>query len=131
MSRSGRERSARIAEIVLVFEGPIGSSEELRAYVIAQIEAGEWSPGMRLPSVRSLAGDLGLAPNTVAKAYRELEAAGWVHTAGRKGTVVAERFEGNAEARGLELAMGYLQALRGLGFDADDAARFVHRVSDR
>ncbi|HHV20397.1 MAG TPA: GntR family transcriptional regulator [Propionibacterium sp.] len=114
---------------MLHIEGPIATSEELRAHVVTRIESGEWEPGERLPSVRRLADQLGLAPNTVAKAYRELEAAGWVHTAGRRGTMVAEQFDGNTEVRGLELAIAYLQSMRGLGFTADDAARFVHRAA--
>lgn len=115
---------------MLHIEGPIGTSEELRTQVIQQIESGAWAPGERLPSVRGLAAELGLAPNTVAKAYRELEAAGWVHTAGRKGTVVAERLNGNAEARALESAIAYVRAMRGLGLGADDAVRFVRRAAD-
>ncbi|WP_432557710.1 GntR family transcriptional regulator [Granulicoccus sp. GXG6511] len=113
---------------MLHIEGPIGTSEELRAFVVTRIESGAWVPGERLPSVRRLADQLGLAPNTVAKAYRELEAGGWVHTAGRRGTMIAERFDGNAEARGLELALDYLKAMRGLGFDTDDAVLFLHRA---
>lgn len=115
---------------MLHIESPIGTSEELRAHVIQQIESGAWAAGERLPSVRGLAQDLGLAANTVAKAYRELEAAGWVHTAGRKGTVIAERFDGNAEARALELAIDYVRGLRGLGLGVDDAVRFVRRAAD-
>lgn len=111
-------------------EGPIVTSEGLRTHVIQQIDSGAWAPGERLPSVRGLAQHLGLAANTVAKAYRELEAAGWVHTAGRKGTVVAERFDGNAEARAVKLAIDYLREMRGLGMDVEDAVRFVRRAAD-
>lgn len=111
-------------------EGPLATSAELRTQVIQQIESGAAAPGERLPSVRGLAQELGLATNTVAKAYRELEAAGWVHTAGRKGTVVAERFGGNAEARGLELAIEFVREMRGVGLDAEDAVRFVRRAAD-
>ncbi|XJN88991.1 GntR family transcriptional regulator [Micrococcus luteus] len=52
--------------------------------------AGACPAGTRLPSVRALAGDLGIAPNTVVRAYRELEAAGVVRTARGRGTVVAD-----------------------------------------
>jgi DNA-binding transcriptional regulator YhcF (GntR family) len=45
-------------------------------------------PGDRLPSIRQLANDLGLAVGTVGRAYRELEADGVVTTHGRHGTVV-------------------------------------------
>lgn len=115
---------------VLSIEGPIASSAELRAHVVSRIESGEWAPGARLPSVRQLADRLGLAPNTVAKAYRDLADAGWVHTAGRQGTLVAERFDGNVEARALTLAIDYWQAMRGLGFDLGEATRFLNRAAE-
>jgi DNA-binding transcriptional regulator YhcF (GntR family) len=44
--------------------------------------------GDRLPSIRQLAGDLGMATNTVQRAYRELEAHGLIESRGRHGTVV-------------------------------------------
>ena len=63
--------------------------EQVRAQYAAQIAAGSLVVGTKLPTVRRLADDLGLAVNTVARAYRELEAAGLVETHGRGGTVVA------------------------------------------
>ena len=54
--------------------------EQLRAQVTGLVTTGGLPPGTRLPSIRQLAGDLGLAPGTVARAYRELEAAGVVAT---------------------------------------------------
>lgn len=50
---------------------------------------GRLPSGSRLPAVRALAADLGVAVNTVAKAYRTLEAEGTVTTGGRNGTVIA------------------------------------------
>ena len=52
-------------------------------------QVGQLMPGTRLPTVRSLAADLGVAAGTVARAYKELEAAGLVVTNRRQGTVVA------------------------------------------
>ncbi len=57
----------------------------------AAIESGEIPPASQLPTVRSFAGDLGLAVNTVAKAYRELELAGLIEGRGRHGTFVASK----------------------------------------
>ncbi len=113
---------------MLTIEGPIASSAELRTHVISRIESGEWAAGERLPSVRRLAEQLGLAPNTVAKAYRELEAAGWVHTAGRQGTLIAARESGDVEARALALAMAYAREMRGLGLTPDAMASFLNRA---
>ena len=63
--------------------------EQLRSQVARRAAAGDLAPGTRLPTVRALATELGLAANTVARAYRELEADGVVVTEGRRGTFVA------------------------------------------
>lgn len=63
--------------------------EQLRQQVTALVIAGALPPGARLPAIRQLANDLGLAGGTVARAYRELESDEVVTTHGRHGTVVA------------------------------------------
>lgn len=63
--------------------------EQLRQQVTALVRAGALAAGTRLPAIRQLADDLGLAGGTVARAYRELENDGVVTTHGRHGTVVA------------------------------------------
>jgi DNA-binding transcriptional regulator YhcF (GntR family) len=63
--------------------------EQVRAQVARRIADGELREGDRLPTVRALAAELGLAVNTVARAYKELEADGLVTTGRRAGTVVA------------------------------------------
>ncbi len=64
------------------------------------IEPGELRPGESLPTVRQLAGDLGVAPNTVARAYAELQEEGWLTCEGRRGTRVATDVPAkNASAR--------------------------------
>ena len=68
---------------------PTPPFEQLRAAFVDAMASGELAPGHRLPTVRKLAEDLGVAPGTVARAYRELEADGVVTTRGRHGTTVA------------------------------------------
>jgi DNA-binding transcriptional regulator YhcF (GntR family) len=63
--------------------------EQLRQQVTALVLGGALVTGDRLPAIRQLANDLGLAGGTVARAYRELEADGIVTTHGRHGTVIA------------------------------------------
>ena len=63
--------------------------EQIRAQVLAHVAAGRLRAGDRLPTIRALANDLGVAAGTVARAYRELEAGGVVTTRRRTGTVVA------------------------------------------
>ncbi len=59
--------------------------DQLRGF----IERGDVRAGDALPTVRQLAGDLGVAPNTVARAYAELQKDGWLTSEGRRGTRVA------------------------------------------
>jgi GntR family transcriptional regulator/MocR family aminotransferase len=66
--------------------------DELRA----AIQAGRLKPGARLPSSRALAADLGLARNTIADAYGQLTAEGWLVAAHGSGTRVAERVQAAA-----------------------------------
>jgi len=63
--------------------------EQLREQITTLVLAGTLSPGDRLPAIRQLANDLGLAGGTVARAYRELEGDGTVTTHGRHGTIIA------------------------------------------
>lgn len=70
---------------------PVPPYEQLRAQVAGLIATGDLLAGARLPSVRQLATDLGLAGGTVARAYHELELAGLVEGRGRHGTVVRPR----------------------------------------
>ncbi|MFB7613926.1 GntR family transcriptional regulator [Kitasatospora sp. NPDC056181] len=63
--------------------------EQIRAQIAEQARSGELPTGLRLPTVRALAEQLGLAAGTVAKAYRELEGDGVVETHGRRGTLIA------------------------------------------
>lgn len=74
--------------LILDPRSPTPPYEQLRGQLAAAVRAGELAPGATLPSIRRLAEDLGLAPNTVARAYRELEADGLVAARGRHGTVV-------------------------------------------
>jgi DNA-binding transcriptional regulator YhcF (GntR family) len=67
--------------------------EQLRLQIIHLADNGALPPGTRLPAVRALAETLDVAPHTVARAYKELEAAGVVATRGRNGTVVSARDE--------------------------------------
>ncbi|MET0147409.1 MAG: GntR family transcriptional regulator [Ilumatobacteraceae bacterium] len=69
-------------------ESTLPPYEQLRVQIAGLIGGGSLPPGARLPAVRQLAADLGVAPGTVARAYRELERAGWIEGRGRHGTVV-------------------------------------------
>jgi DNA-binding transcriptional regulator YhcF (GntR family) len=98
--------------------------EQLRAQIAGQAREGKLPAGYRLPTVRGLAGDLGLAANTVAKAYRVLEADGVIETRGRNGTFVAAS-GGAAEKEAAEAAQSYARRVRRLGLDRDAARAAV------
>jgi DNA-binding transcriptional regulator YhcF (GntR family) len=103
---------------------PVPPFEQVRLQLAAQIADGDIVPGTRLPSVRQLAGDLGLAVNTVARSYRELEAAGLVETRGRGGTVVTAGGD-HARERLLNAAQRYAALAHEIGLSADEALRMV------
>jgi GntR family transcriptional regulator/MocR family aminotransferase len=75
----------------LVLSGPGGVRASLIRALRDAVRSGRLAPGVRLPSSRSLAADLGLARNTVADAYGELVAEGWLSARQGSGTRVAQR----------------------------------------
>jgi len=97
--------------------------EQVRAQIIAAIDDGTLVAGTRLPPVRTLAGDLNLAANTVARAYKELEEAGYVETRGRAGTLV--KGTDAASSRAAQAARTYAETVRRLGVDPGDAVELV------
>jgi DNA-binding transcriptional regulator YhcF (GntR family) len=99
--------------------------EQVREQVRAQVESGELAPGLRLPPVRTLAAELDLAANTVARAYKELEALGVVETRGRAGTFVAGTGVSSAVRAA---ASAYVASARSLGLSDDDALDAVRRA---
>ena len=111
--------------------------EQIRAQISSLIALGTLAPGTRLPTVRSLAADLGIAAGTVARAYRELEQSGLIATRRRNGTVVAGAPGAAAlsEAPAPETVSGevatavdrYIAAGRTAGFD-DDALLAILRT---
>lgn len=102
-------------------------SEQLSSQLVDLIEGGRLAAGTRLPAVRALAGDLGVAPGTVAKVYRGLEQEGFLTTAGRLGTVVADQHPGATEQsrRAIRAAV---QPLLDQGLSPADVLRLVRSV---
>ena len=97
--------------------------EQIRVGVIEAVRDGRLPAGSRLPTVRELAAELGLAVNTVARTYRELETAGVVETRGRQGSFIARR--GPTDAAMAAAARVYADAARALGVDATGARRYL------
>lgn len=97
--------------------------EQMRVAIIDAVRDGRLPPGARLPTVRELAAELGLAVNTVARTYRELETAGVIETRGRQGTFVARTDP--TDAAMAAAARAYADAARTLGLDRRGALRYV------
>ena len=103
---------------------PVPPFEQIRSQLAEQISSGALVVGTRLPTVRRLADDLGLATNTVHRAYQELEAAGLVETHGRGGTVVSAGSD-QTEQRLLQAAEAFAAVAIQTGADRTHALRIV------
>ncbi|WP_109471888.1 GntR family transcriptional regulator [Ornithinimicrobium cavernae] len=105
---------------------------QLHEQILAQVSHGILAPGDRLPTVRRLAGDLGIAPNTVARAYRELEADGVLEGRGRAGTFVRATMAAGqaapAAASARAAAQRYAEATRSLGVTPAEALALVRQA---
>ena len=121
-------------KIVVDTENGVPPWRQVHDQVIRAVTAGALPEGARLPPIRQLARDLGLASGTVARAYRELEADAVIATRGRRGTFVhsevvdepaAHPFAADAAKAS---AAGYVQTVRRLGLSSQEALRLVENA---
>ena len=108
--------------------------EQLRAQIAARVAGGALPAGTKLPTVRALAAELGLAANTVARVYRELEADGVIVTEGRRGSFVRSAALDGAGGAGADgggeattAAASYASVARRAGLTLEEAVRLLHR----
>ncbi|MDQ1597198.1 MAG: hypothetical protein QOI70_622 [Microbacteriaceae bacterium] len=103
--------------------------EQIRVQIIDAVSSGGVAAGAKLPTVRGLAVDLGVAPNTVARSYRELERDGVIETRGRAGSFIAP--SGDATRRqAQDAATAFVARIRQLRVDADVALDLVRAALD-
>lgn len=98
--------------------------DQIRTQIAGLVSVGRLAPGEKLPTVRGLARTLGVATNTVARAYRELEHRGVVITRGRLGTVIAGD---SVEQAARQAAADFVDLMRGLNLTDEDIMDRVRR----
>ena len=109
---------SRVAGVTLAVDLASGEPpfRQLKSQILDAVQRDFLTPGTRLPTVRKLAGEVGISTTTAAKVYRELEEAGVLEGRGRSGTFVsaadlpsavlaraAEEFAERAAAAGFEV----------------------------
>jgi GntR family transcriptional regulator len=103
--------------------------------VRALVQSGDLEPGAALPTVRQLAGDLRVAPNTVARAYAQLAEDGWIESDGRRGTRIASAppaARDHAAHTALHDAVTqFVQSLVHRGYSRGEIGRALHEAVAR
>ncbi len=111
---------------------PLPVFEQMRTQIVRLIASGQLRAGTKLPTIRQLANDLGVARGTVNKVYDALAREGLVATAGRHGTVVLDGTHLTTTAQDLDAAADALAVVtRQLGLDAQVAHDALAAALDR
>jgi len=105
--------------------------EEIQRRIIT----GNYSPGQRLPSVRDLAEEAGVNPNTMQKALQELERSGLLHTQRTNGRFITEdsnMIDSLKETLANRQIQEFLETMQHYGYDAKETASLIlnHYVTD-
>lgn len=105
--------------ITINYRDPRPIYEQIQTELRRLMLTGVLPPGSRLPSVRELAGQLAINPNTIQRAYRELEAEGYIFSIAGKGSFAADTAQlgGKERAAAVERFLADVQELYRLGFD--------------
>ena len=102
-------------------------------YIMMRIASGHLGPGEKLPSQRRLARELDVNPNTVQRAYREMENQDLVETRRGLGTFVTESDTTIKEKRrelSQEIVAEFLQQIKSLGYSTEEAIALLEECSD-
>ncbi len=99
--------------------------EQIELGIKELIMKGALKQGEKLPSVRELASMLTINPNTISKAYGELEREGIIETLRGKGTFISENIEGKVDEKRMEEISGSLKKL----FLKQVIAELLRRIS--
>lgn len=109
--------------------------EQVMDQLKEQIMTGQMATGEKLPSVRELSKSITVNPNTVQKAYRELERQGYIYTTSGVGTFVADRSEIHADLPALQKAQENLddafRQLLFLGIGYEKAKNLTMQIIER
>ena len=118
--------------IQLNYRDPRPIYEQIKAELQRLILTQALSPGSKLPSVRELASQLAINPNTIQRAYHELDAEGYTVSIAGKGSFVAEIAVIRRQQRQQEVEL-FLQAanrLRALGFTTQELTAFLEQKEE-
>ncbi len=106
---------------------------QLSEQLSAQIAAGTYGPGERLPSVREFAAQAGVNPNTMQRAMADLESQGLIitnRTAGRCVTQDMEMIKKVRNGQAREQAIRFLEQMGSLGYTREEIKRVLEEVFD-
>lgn len=98
--------------------------EQVRSGILELVRSGELIAETKIPTVRGLAEELGIAPHTVAKAYKELESQGVIEARGRLGTFIASGGD-PTEDNAARAAVAFVAELRALGLPDERIRSFL------
>lgn len=121
---AGRIYKERAVKLAITNASAVPPFEQLRTQLLELVRTGELAAGAKLPTVRGLAEELGLASNTVARAYRELEADGFLEGRGRNGTYVSAQGDVR-EQKAQDAARVYVDRIHQLGVTDAEALAWV------
>lgn len=93
--------------------------EQLYYNVIKLASAGVIKPGDKLPPVRTVAAQLGINPNTAAKAYRELEQNGYIYSSVGRGSFLTDKLDGKSAEKLMVMEEFTSAAKNAVKFGAD------------
>ena len=113
--------------IAINYRDPKPIYEQIQAELRRLMLTGALPPGSRLPSVRELAGQLAINPNTIQRAYRELESDGYILSVAGKGSFVAQidQVVEQQKKQAVEAFRAAAQRLRALGLGEEELAALL------
>ena len=115
------------------FEDNIPIYQQIITYIKLKLITEEWKEDQKLPSVREMAVQLGVNPNTIQRAYMELEREEYIYSKRGMGNFVTgdkKKINSLAESAAEKIVGDFVQEMKKMGFDTEEIIRLIKERSD-
>ncbi len=109
-------------------QSPVPLYEQVYKKVVELVAGGTLKPGSQIPSVRALAKELGINPNTIAKAYNQLENDKIIYTLAGRGSFISDFDVGEVQEKVLQKFDESVKEANNVGVTKD---KLINRINSR
>lgn len=128
VSKNKQGKYFKSGGLILKFEDNVPIYQQIISFIKLKLMTEEWEMNQKLPSVREMAVQLGVNPNTIQRAYMELEREGYIYSKRGMGNFVTEdkeKIKKLAKDAAEKIVVDFILKMKKMGFNSEGIIRLI------